>query len=54
MLGIFAKTFRTATRHERWDAPDHWKPRPRAKSAYAQERDELHARLRAMRSTGMW
>ena len=24
MLGIFANTFRTASRTDRWDAPSHW------------------------------
>ena len=25
MLSIFAKTFRTATRQDKWDAPDHFR-----------------------------
>ena len=25
MLSIFAKTFKTATRQDKWDAPDHFR-----------------------------
>ena len=53
MFGIFARSFRTATRNEYWDAPDHWSQR-KPMSGWEKEAEDARARLRAMRSVGMW
>ena len=55
MFGIFNKVFETATRQDRWDAPQHLlddRGRPRLSSAQ-RDRDRAEIR-RQLRGTGMW
>lgn len=54
MLSIFADAMMTATRRDKWPAPDHWttKRAPRSESEHA--RETAHWRRRAFRDVGTW
>ncbi|PRY75766.1 hypothetical protein CLV80_111117 [Yoonia maritima] len=47
MLTIFADSFLTATRNEKWKSPDHWSHDGRKLKGYEAERVEAERRQRA-------
>ena len=54
MFSLFSRTFRTATRFDSWDAPDHWRAQHEDYRTRRQRADAERARMRrALRQTGM-
>lgn len=54
MLSIIADALLSATRKDRWDAPDYYKQPRRHRSNIEIEREQAESRYRAMRNVGMW
>ncbi len=54
MLSILADSLLSATRNERWDAPDYFKHHRGPRSNIEIEREAAQRRHRAMRGVGMW
>jgi hypothetical protein len=52
MLGIFNRMINTATRHDDWDAPDHWKHQLHQSTFERQRRQALKHRERLARDIG--
>ena len=54
MLSAIADALLSATRSDRWDAPDYYKQSRRYRSNLEIEREAAEGRYRAMRDAGMW
>lgn len=54
MLSIIADAMLTATRNERWPAPDHWKSGRPARGDGSHDREAAYWRRRLQRETGLW
>lgn len=54
MLSILAKTLKTASRTDDWDAPAHWRHTGRAMSDRQARQIEAQRRLLQMRDVGRW
>ncbi|MDX8354579.1 hypothetical protein [Cognatiyoonia sp. IB215182] len=54
MLTIIADAMLTATRQEKWPAPDHWKAGRPARGAGHHDREAAYWRRRLQRDSELW
>lgn len=54
MLTIIADAMLTATRNEKWSAPDHWKNARSARGEGQHDREAAYWRRRLQRESGLW
>lgn len=54
MLSIFAKTFKTASRQDGWNAPDYWTSHRRPINRRQAQQIEAERKLAQLRNIGQW
>lgn len=54
MLNIFASSFQTATRQDRWDAPSYWTTHRTPINSRQAAQIEAERKLAQLRNIGQW